>query len=162
MTSPIRFTSGCGRFQLLLGYEAIAKLKEYCTLANDRETGGILIGAYSSDLGTATVSEVTPPPEDSKAGNTWFVRGVRGLRAMLATRWKRADRRYYVGEWHYHPASTIAPSTQDFEQLKAIASSPEYDCSEPLMLIVGRPGEPQLMRAYVSPRGKDVVELDRS
>ena len=47
------------------------------------ETGGILLGHYTSDGHVAVVTEATPPPSDSRRGSAWFQRGVSGLRRLL-------------------------------------------------------------------------------
>ncbi len=105
--------------------------------ANSVETGGILIGYYSQDRSTAIVTQATRAPRDSRSGPTWFIRGVVGLRHLLAKFWKEPKRHYYLGEWHYHPAKTVEPSCEDFTQMRLISESSDYNCAEPVLIIVG-------------------------
>jgi hypothetical protein len=147
-------------YRLVVQPKAWRALTRLCDRAADYETGGILVGYYSDDLMTAIVTEATPPPKDSAAGHTWFHRGVAGLQRLLAVRWARLDRRYYLGEWHYHPAMHVEPSHSDISQMVQISQAKHYNCPEPIMLITGRNnGGEQCGRAFVFPRSRAVVEL---
>jgi len=150
-----------GTYGLLLEDPALRDLDRMCRDTAAVETGGVLIGRYSVDLAVAIVREATPPPSDSRRGHTWFERGVAGLREMLGRRWRARERTYYVGEWHFHPASRVVPSSDDFSQMVQIAHAEEYDCKEPLLVILGA-GESRGMRslrAFVCPVGGSPLEL---
>ncbi len=43
----------------------------------------------------------------------------------------------YVGEWHSHPSIDTRPSHVDVESLSGIASSQNYLCPTPIMIILG-------------------------
>jgi len=140
-----------GTFAVEFQASVLSALDYYCRDAGSSETGGILVGYYSNDLSLAIVREATPPPPDSRRGRAWFVRGVSGLRDMLSKRWRSKERTYYVGEWHFHPAAHIEPSSDDFEQMNKISRSREYECKAPLLLIFGA-GEnhgQRIFRAFV-------------
>ncbi|MCW5830676.1 MAG: Mov34/MPN/PAD-1 family protein [Deltaproteobacteria bacterium] len=150
-----------GRFAVELPDTVINALDRYCREAGSSETGGILIGRHSADLSVATVYEATPPPSDSRRGRSWFLRGVNGLREMLHKRWRAVERTHYLGEWHFHPVAHIEPSSDDFEQMIEINNSKDYDCKEPIMLILGT-GERQRQRpfrAFVCPDDGPPLEL---
>jgi hypothetical protein len=153
-----------GTFAVELQAAVLGALDRHCRDAGSVETGGILIGRYSDDLALAIVSEATPPPTDSERGGSWFVRGVSGLRELLGKRWKAVERTFYVGEWHFHPVVRVEPSGQDFAQMLQISQSREYDCKEPLLLILGagqREGQ-RVFRAFVCPAGDAPMELLRA
>ncbi len=152
-----------GTFAVELQASVLGALDRYCRDAGSVETGGILIGRYSEDLTIALVQEATPPPADSKRGNTWFVRGVNGLREMLGKRWQAKERTFYIGEWHFHPASHVEPSTDDFTQMLKISRAREYDCREPLLLILGaeRQEGQRIFRVFVCPAKRHTLELHR-
>jgi len=142
------------RFGVLLPRERLAEILHFCRQIGNRETGGILIGRYTDSLDLAIVHQVTGPPRDSTAGRTWFRRGMAGLQSLLLDRWRKA-RDYYLGEWHLHPGSPPNPSSDDAAQMKKISSAPEYQCPEPILLIVG--GDPQgewTISVHVYPRGE--------
>ncbi|MBX3408215.1 MAG: Mov34/MPN/PAD-1 family protein [Phycisphaeraceae bacterium] len=112
---------------------------ELCRQARRLETGGVLVGRYSSDQRIAQVDVATGPGSDSQAGGTWLVRGVRGLQKVLDAFWSQ-KRGYYVGEWHFHPGAAPCPSHRDVSQMRSIAKSNTYHCPEPLLIILG--GDP--------------------
>lgn len=150
-----------GTFAVEFQASVLSALERYCRDAGSSETGGILVGRYSDDLSLAIVREATPPPADSKRGRSWFVRGVNGLRELLGKRWRAKERTFYVGEWHFHPVNHVEPSSDDFTQMLEISHTREYDCKEPLLLIVGagkHEGQ-RIFRAFVCPADEAAKEL---
>lgn len=150
-----------GSYGLVIETDALRELDRMCAEAGDIETGGVLVGQYSTNLATAIVLEVTAPPSDSRQGPSWFNRGVSGLREMLHRRWRSKERRYYVGEWHFHPSTDIEPSSHDIAQMYKIRGDLKYHCSEPVLLIFGRLGDghKRAARAFVFPHGDRYMEL---
>jgi len=125
-----------------------------------RETGGIIIGYYSDDSSTATITSMSKPPKDSRAGVSWFERGVHGLNKLLRKVWGLNTPQYYLGEWHYHPAKQIHPSPDDLEQMLAIRKNDDYQCKEPIMIILGIAAESRVpLRAFVFSEKSQELEL---
>ncbi|MFH0871608.1 MAG: Mov34/MPN/PAD-1 family protein [bacterium] len=154
------FTSSDGLYQVVLPTKVVVSFSQYCTRAHPKETGGIIIGHYTQDGLVATITKATPPPRDSKAGSNWFIRGTSGLRSFLEKWWERPDRRYYLGEWHYHPALVVEPSVEDIKQMIQISEDRKYSCPEPIMLIMGSiQQKKRSVRAYVFPRRDQMIEL---
>ena len=150
-----------GTFAVQFPATVLRALDRHCRDAGASETGGILIGHYSEDLAVAIVREATPPPPDSRRGRSWFVRGVNGLRDMLGRRWRAKERTHYLGEWHVHPVAHVEPSGDDCAQMVEISHAKEYDCKEPLLLILGsgqRQGQ-RTFRVFVCPAGGAPSEL---
>lgn len=125
-------------------YETLIKAAR---TAKKRETGGILIGRYVD--GAAVIEIATIAPRDSKRGYDWFERGSDGLEATLKEHWDAPTRRYYVGEWHFHPAPDGAPSWQDANQMFQVADDSRYDCTQPVLVIVSPHGETWLFRIFL-------------
>jgi len=98
----IEFLSLDRRFGVMLTQTIITDLQYQCTKAENKETGGIMIGRYSESLKGAVISSITGPPPDSKAGKTWFERGVIGLRTILDRSFKES-KAYYLGECEVLP-----------------------------------------------------------
>lgn len=121
------------------------------------ETGGILTGNYSDDLKTAFIKLSTGPPVDSKTGPTWFNRGTQGLKKLINKLWSKNN--YYLGEWHFHPNALPIPSGQDKRQMKEIALSKQYNCPEPIMLIIGGNHIEYKIAVFVFTRMSKVYEL---
>jgi len=148
-----------GEFALLIEAMAWEQVERLCVVAGDHETGGILIGRYTPDRTTAVVSEVTPAPDYSRCGRWTFIRGVAGLRELLRRRWHGAGRTYYLGEWHYHPAEVVEPSSDDTAQMVQIANAGNYESREPIMVIVGRhvgDQDRRHVRVFVFPDGRQI------
>jgi integrative and conjugative element protein (TIGR02256 family) len=140
------------RFGIRLQAAHVASLMAECQRAGNQETGGILIGHYSRDHAMAFVTEVTSAPIDSKRGNTWFDRGVRGLKRKLQLSWRKASA-FYLGEWHFHPGAPPNPSPVDSAQMAEIGTSPHYACPEPILLIVGGTKTHRTVAGYVYEKG---------
>lgn len=121
---------------VILEEKVCQKIEEIVQRKNSIETGGIIIGYYTVSLQKAIITELSDAPIDSKAGYNWFYRGIKGLKRMLADKWtKRGE--YYLGEWHLHPNSSPNPSIIDIKQIKSNARNKEFNCPEPVLLIIG-------------------------
>jgi integrative and conjugative element protein (TIGR02256 family) len=129
-----------------------------CQSADHVETGGILVGRYSSDHSMAIITIVSDAPSDSKHSRTRFLRGARGLQGWLNRLWNQ-NSGYYLGEWHYHPLAAPNPSSCDLDAMGRISSSRSYNCPEPLLVILG--GDPYTrldIRGFVF-AGGGLIEL---
>lgn len=136
--APITLTSVEG-FTVVVEQQTLSVILNSCIKAGRRETGGILIGKYDSAGWRATVVEATPKPRGSSAGWFWFRRGNAGLRDLLQDRWQNGL--HYIGEWHFHPGGSPEPSVSDFKAMKKIALNENFQCKEPLLVILG--GDPK-------------------
>lgn len=102
----------------------------------DSETGGVLVGRYLDGGSVARVELASSPPDDSSGGLDWFERGKDGLVDLLREQWNLPERRYYLGEWHFHPLGRAQPSPQDRKQMSEIAGDKNYRCTRPILVIV--------------------------
>ncbi len=127
------------RLGITLRSAQLQELRRLCEGSWPLETGGILIGYYTPTHNMAIVTCVAPPTPDSHGSATTFFRGWRGLRELLSRFWFREpeQRRYYLGEWHFHPGAVPLPSPEDHSQMHDIAETTAYHCPEPVLLIVG-------------------------
>jgi len=143
------------RFGLKLTKSLANEMFDFCLNDKSHETGGILIGHYTSDQSCAIVNLVKGPTSDSKSGRTWFYRGTKDLQVFLERLW-RTNKNHYLGEWHYHPGGSPIPSVEDRMQMTQIANSKRYNCPEPILIIIGGQLE---IGAYVFPKGYDYAKL---
>lgn len=156
----VTFSCVSTEYTVSLSSSSLQQVIEECIKAGMNETGGILIGSYSEDGSTAFIVEATARPVDSIARRTTFQRGVKGLKSLLDSRWKAG--KYYVGEWHFHPGGASEPSSDDFMSMKNISSNPNYQCPEPVMIILGgNPSGTYSLSANVFPRGKSSIRLSQ-
>lgn len=154
-----RFVGADRSFSVLLRQEELAVALELCRRAARCETGGVIIGRYTVELDCAIITELTPPPPDSRAGATRFDRGTQGLRQHLDLCWRRAGT-YYLGEWHFHPYVAPEPSSIDLAGISTIARDRRSLCPEPLLLIIGGdPAQAPELRFHVCPRGRGLTRL---
>lgn len=114
---------------------AIRDMVSAAAAAKGNETGGVLIGRYSSDLSSAWVEKATAAPSDSEAGPTWFIRGRLGLDRLFRRSWSAGS--HYLGEWHSHPAYHPSPSSDDLRAIQKIAEDKSYRCQRPILAIIG-------------------------
>jgi hypothetical protein len=152
------FRSPDRQFGLKLPESEIARMAGFCKKAERKETGGILVGLYTDGLDFAVVTAASKAPRDSQAGPTWFRRGVSGLQRWLKRLWK--SKRFYIGEWHYHPFSPPDPSGTDVSEMTEVSNDSGYRCPEPVLVIIG--GDPTgdlRIRVFVFPSGQAHAEL---
>ena len=156
------YVTPCRGYALSVTAATWKQIDHECGRSGSVETGGILVGHYTTDESTAIVTEALPPPRDSARGRSGFHRGIVGLRGLLAKRWESRVRTHYIGEWHFHPASIVEPSDDDLAQMYGINSDQRYRCREPVMLIVGKAthGDERPVRAFVFPQGERHLEFE--
>ena len=79
-----------------MNIKAYFSILEYLDKIIGKETGGIITGYYSSSLKDVYINELSYAPGDSKAGYSWFVRGVKGVSEYLKKIWDKKEE-YYLG-----------------------------------------------------------------
>src|SRR6185312_16318084 len=106
------------------------------------ETGGILVGVWDRVRARAYIVGNYPPPPDSAASATGFVRGEEGVfRTLDAVETHTAANLTYIGEWHTHPPGhSSKPSAEDGVLLRWIGDVLVFMDVPPLMLIAGQDG----------------------
>jgi hypothetical protein len=117
------------------------------TNAGSCETGGILVGVWDRIRERAYIVGNYPPPPDSVASSTAFVRGEEGVfRTLHTVEAHTATNLTYIGEWHTHPAGySSCPSADDGILLRWIGDVLLFSDVPPLMLIAGHDGLRVLM-----------------
>lgn len=153
-----RYRSADGQFEVLLRRRPLMAVRFASALAGGKETGGVLIGEYDSNR-VAVVSAVTWASAPSNAGPSWFHRPAADTQERLDREWAMPRRRYYLGEWHLHPAGPPRPSRRDFDQMTEIAADTEYRCPEPILVVEARRGPWPRCTVWVVPRDRDPVVL---
>lgn len=123
-------------------------LSKAARTAGQRETGGILIGRYGEGA-VAHVDLATTASADSRRGYDWFERGKSGLKETLQELWDAPVRRHYVGEWHFHPAPDGTPSPRDVEQMFEVSAANQYECRQPILMIVSPAESALLFRVFL-------------
>ncbi len=153
------FWSRDRKYGLNISRILVREIYEYCNESGYLETGGTLIGYYNRSRDCAFVTAITPAPSDSRSGYSRFYRGFEGLQHLLDRFW--VDKReYYLGEWHYHPACQSDPSGLDNSEILRISRDRNYNCPEPILIIVSRAKNRGMnIRAYVVSRELSLQKL---
>jgi hypothetical protein len=128
------------------------------TAAGSCETGGILVGVWDRVRERAYIVGNYPPPPDSVANSTSFVRGDEGVfRTLHTVETRTATNLTYIGEWHTHPAGySSRPSADDGILLRWIGDVLLFLDVPPLMLIAGHDG----LRVLMGLNGQSVLLTD--
>lgn len=156
--NDLEFWSSDKLFGLRLSSKHFSYILKECARAAPNETGGIFIGYYTDNLDCAYVTAVSKAPIDSRSGKDWFNRGKQGLGRWLNKLWQK--RHHYLGEWHFHPDGKAIPSRIDMIQMRRIANSADYNCTAPLLLIIGGDLLTEWeAKVYVFPPKKPHIEL---
>ena len=136
-----------GSHQVELPSSVINYLFDTCKNSRNKETGGILIGCYSSDQAKAYVHTVTTPPKGSIQTSNTFFRSNTGLFDVLNRYW--IEGKYYIGEWHYHPRAAATPSHIDIAQMIQLSNNTDLKCPEPILIIVGGNAQKMYFGVYL-------------
>ena len=103
-------------WEIRVAGQAISKMEQLMKEYHPSETGGIALGRINRNRRTLYVTEVLPPPPDSKHSQAQFVRGMEGVRSSHNTAKERTGATIgYVAEWHTHPNGPSSLSSQDYE-----------------------------------------------
>ena len=118
--------------------------------AGRREIGGMLM---AEQLSPDHFRIIDFSVDGFSGSHTHFRRDPQIHRATLDDFFERTGRDYerfnYLGEWHYHPNGSPAPSGTDIFSMHKISVDPAYQCPEPILVIIGgRP--PQQWQLSVS------------
>jgi len=150
------------KYGLRITSQVLQKMLNLCREVEGIESGGIMVGYYNQKHDCAIVIDCSGPPKDSNRGKNFFHRGINGLQKWIDKLWQLRQRRYYLGEWHFHPFSNPEPSSTDTKQMKINAEDKSYSCPEPILFIIG--GDPKTncdYKAFVYVINKGPIELLR-
>lgn len=102
-----------------------------------RETGGILIGYWTS-AGDSVVTHATGPgPRARRTLRAVEIDGDHCQRELDAIYWGSGGALTFLGDWHTHPFGSLHPSQQDQSTLSGIATNLSYRAAHPLLVIYG-------------------------
>jgi proteasome lid subunit RPN8/RPN11 len=124
-----------GQYAADLSVTAAAKLEAWYDLsvATEREIVAILVGHYSEDCSSATVTNAICP----KLGGSAECISAECSDELKAIWSISAGSVYYLGTWHSHPRYGASPSVRDLETSQDTAADPAAHCPQHLMLISG-------------------------
>jgi integrative and conjugative element protein (TIGR02256 family) len=102
------------------------------------ETGGVLLGYWSSSPDAAVVTRVSGPGPAANHRPRSFCPDTAFHAAEIARTFSASGGvQTYLGDWHTHPTGGSYLSQQDTVTLRTIAESAEACLPYPLMCVVG-------------------------
>lgn len=99
------------------------------------ETGGLIIGEYSTDNSTAIVEKIIYPPENHFYEPCNFELDPKYSNKIIDEEWKQGRR--WLGNWHSHPNNSANPSRIDDNVMFDYANSEKANLPEAISLIIG-------------------------
>ena len=134
-------------WNIRISQRAIQGMKQFRKVRLPNETGGVLVGGFDIPARTVYVGAALGAPSDSMEWPTSYIRGVKGLRAVLAKIKKSTGECLsYVGEWHSHPRGCGDGPSRDDKTAHRIFSEKMSDEGLPaVMLIQGDKSVPNIL-----------------
>lgn len=121
--------------RLWLSESAGATIKQSAASTHPRETGGVLLGVYTT-AGRPWVCQAVVIP--SRKSTPTYYDVVAGARPEAVEAARVHDMRLgYLGDWHSHPAD-VGPSAVDRATMQRIGADPDAHCAHPLLIIARR------------------------
>ncbi|MCC6387569.1 MAG: Mov34/MPN/PAD-1 family protein [Dehalococcoidia bacterium] len=102
------------------------------------ETGGVLVGYWSSDDDLVVVDAVVASRR-SRRSPSGFESSVPDDWATIEEVVRASSGAFtYIGDWHSHPLGGCRPSRRDFETTVKVSRSRDADTQRPLLWIAAR------------------------
>jgi integrative and conjugative element protein (TIGR02256 family) len=121
--------------EILISNELFKKLSTYGINEFPNEFGGFLIGYYSNDFKTLTISD-TILPKVYTGTPCLFQRSIKGIQKSFKEFYERKPNQYYVGEWHTHPNGSTQYSSTDLQAMTNIVNCETVRITNPILLII--------------------------
>jgi integrative and conjugative element protein (TIGR02256 family) len=122
---------------LWLAYDVRTPLVAEAERCSPLETGGVLMGYWSSELYEPVVTSIIGPGPKARHLREQFEPDVGFHRAEVARRYEESGRRItYLGDWHTHPGGRAALSDLDVTTLASISVAPQARAPRAVMLIL--------------------------
>lgn len=120
---------------IIISEELLEKLSKYGIEQFPNEFGGFLMGHYSSDYKSLTITD-TILPKKYKGTPCLFQRSIHGIDDLFDEYYNKEPKQYYVGEWHTHPNGPTQYSQTDLCAMITIANCETVHITNPILLIL--------------------------
>ncbi len=128
-------------------------LREAAELAPS-ETGGILMGYWSTDGAAVVVTNSVPGGPAAVHQRSRFEPDPTWQREEVARLYRTSGRVHtYLGDWHTHPGGSARPSRLDKRTAKTIATAHEARSPRPVFIILSLRDQIEI-RAYIFRAGR--------
>ena len=138
---------------LYISQRAWSQIEKAVRLYPDLETGGILLGNETKEQDWIITFASDPGPNALRMQNA-IMFDDSYLHQMVRQKTRFSNRSHYVGDWHSHTVSKLAPSKIDRVTFNQKTIEKKYGSSSPIMLIVGLSRQNELnARAFIHQKG---------
>lgn len=131
----MKFTNTYKNVDIIISEALLEKLSKYGIEQFPNEFGGFLMGHYSSDFKTLTITD-TILPKKYKGTPSLFERSIEGIRQSFEDFYKKEPSQYYIGEWHTHPNGSTLYSQTDMQAMINITACETVHITNPVLLIL--------------------------
>ena len=152
------FTDSINGVDLEIEVGVVKSIQDFAKASYPNESGGFLVGNYSSDMKRAVVKEMIIP-EKFISTPVSFQRDTVGMNKVWEDLFNNGL--IYLGEWHSHPNGTAFYSNTDKRALINIAESDSVTIANPIMVIFSlNEDEIKEIRAYYYRKG-EIIEYEQ-
>lgn len=152
------FTDSINGVDLEIEVGVVKSIQDLAKASYPNESGGFLVGNYSSDMKRAVVKEMIIP-EKFISTPVSFQRDTVGMNKVWEDLFNNGL--IYLGEWHSHPNGTAFYSNTDKRALINIAESDSVTIANPIMVIFSlNEDEIKEIRAYYYRKG-EIIEYEQ-
>ncbi len=143
-----------GEVRIVVLSDVIARMKQEAIRVGDLETGGVLLGKWSDDGKTLTVTEATSPGPHAIHQEHGFIRDREYCQGQIDRIHSASTGTIdYIGEWHRHGRLGTTPSPTDRESILGLVESSNYDLETALLIIYEMEDESTAVKGYLGQRG---------
>lgn len=122
--------------KLWISEEVINVMKDLASSMSPNETGGVLLGYFAESKDIVVTTIIGPGPKALHARYS-FNPDAEFHQMEIAKHYYNSNGvETYLGDWHTHPFGTHELSNTDKKTLAKIATTPESQNSNPIMLII--------------------------
>lgn len=131
----MKLTNTYKNVEIVISEALLEKLSNYGIEQFPNEFGGFLMGYYSSDFKSLTITD-TILPKEYQGTPGLFERSIEGIQQSFEDFYKKEPSQYYIGEWHTHPNGSTRYSRIDLRAMINIASCKTVHIKNPVLLIL--------------------------
>ncbi|WP_299884309.1 Mov34/MPN/PAD-1 family protein [uncultured Lacinutrix sp.] len=131
----MKYTNTYKKVELIISEDLLKRLSSYGIEQFSNEFGGFLMGYYSNNFKTLTITD-TVLPKVYQGTPYLFQRSIKGIGGTFEVYYKKQPNQYYIGEWHTHPNGSTAYSHTDKQAMVNITQCATVNITNPILLII--------------------------